>query len=292
MNPLVSVIVAAYNAEKYIGAAIKSILGQTYQHFELIIVDDASQDNTAEITKSFYDSRIKLIKHPHNAGPGKARNTAISASQGRYIAVLDADDLSMPTRLQAQVNFLESHPEVDVVGSNEYCFNSYGKIIGQLGKSHTEHHDLIRHIDRNLPFAHPTMMAKAGWLSHYRYRESYRRAQDRELFLRTYQHSKFANLPQNLYAYRLPNKVNIRNVTLSLYCNLLMRMRHWQEYGLPLRSVLLYPLTAGGKMLYYLISALLNRNIFWAHIKPLTWTEPAVQDQEWIYRCLGRIHKN
>lgn len=100
---LVSIIMPAYNAEKYIADAIKSVLKQTYPHFELIIVDDASQDRTVEIVRSFNDERIKLICHETNKGPGGARNTALEAARGRWITVLDADDWYLPNRLEVLV---------------------------------------------------------------------------------------------------------------------------------------------------------------------------------------------
>lgn len=100
MASLVSIIVPMYNAERYIGEAIKSVLDQTYPHFELIIVDDASTDRSVEIIRSFNDDRIQLIQHDKNRGPGAARNTAIEAAQGDWIAILDADDQWLPQRLE------------------------------------------------------------------------------------------------------------------------------------------------------------------------------------------------
>ncbi len=106
-NNLVSIIVPAYNTERYIADMIKSVLQQTYPHFELIIVDDASQDRTAQVVRSFSDRRIKLIQHPFNQGPGAARNTAIEAAKGKWIAILDADDQWQANRLERLVQELE-----------------------------------------------------------------------------------------------------------------------------------------------------------------------------------------
>lgn len=104
-NNLVSIIVPAYNVEKYISDMIESVLQQTYPYFELIIVDDVSTDRTAEVVQSFSDQRIKLIRHASNKGLGAARNTAIEAASGKWMAVLDADD-------QWNVNWLERLVEV------------------------------------------------------------------------------------------------------------------------------------------------------------------------------------
>jgi len=102
-NDLVSIIMPAYNAEKYIAGAITSVLQQTYPYFELIIVDDASQDRTVEIVCSFNDERIKLIRHETNQGPGGARNTALEVAKGKWVTVLDADDQYLPNRLEVLV---------------------------------------------------------------------------------------------------------------------------------------------------------------------------------------------
>jgi len=124
-NDLVSIVVPAYNAEKYIADAIESVLRQTYPYFELIIVDDASTDRTAEVVQSFSDQRIKLIRHASNKGPGAARNTAIEAASGKWMAVLDADD-------QWKANRLERLVEISLEAGNGYfvaddfmlCFDS------------------------------------------------------------------------------------------------------------------------------------------------------------------------
>jgi len=100
-NPIISIIIPSYNRAHLIGRAIKSVLNQTYQEFELIIVDDASKDNTEEIVKSFNDKRIIYIRHKTNKGAQAARNTAIYASQNEWIAFLDSDDEWLPNRLEA-----------------------------------------------------------------------------------------------------------------------------------------------------------------------------------------------
>ena len=124
-STLVSIIVPAYNAEKYIADAIESVLRQTYPYFELIIVDDASTDRTAEVVQSFSDQRIKLIRHTSNKGPGAARNTAIEAARGKWIAFLDADDQWKANRLERLVDVLNGAGEGYFVADNIlYCFDT------------------------------------------------------------------------------------------------------------------------------------------------------------------------
>jgi len=101
---LVSVIIPAYNAEKYIAGAIRSVLAQTYPYLEIIVVDDGSTDATVQVVQSFTDERIKLLRHPRNRGPGAARNTALDVAQGRWFTPLDADDEWLPERLERLVD--------------------------------------------------------------------------------------------------------------------------------------------------------------------------------------------
>lgn len=107
-NPLVSIITPAYNSERFIGEAIKSVLNQTYSNWEMIIVDDCSTDHTTELVASYHhqDPRIKLLKLEENSGPAVARNRAIDEAGGRFLAFLDSDDLWLPNKLKRQLDFM------------------------------------------------------------------------------------------------------------------------------------------------------------------------------------------
>lgn len=110
-NELVSIIMPAYNAEKYIEEAIESVIEQTYETWELIVVDDASTDGTAAIAQAFadQDKRIRLIRLLANGGVANARNVAIKNAQGRYLAFLDSDDLWLPEKLEKQIRFMQDN---------------------------------------------------------------------------------------------------------------------------------------------------------------------------------------
>mgnify|MGYP003969740401 CR=1 FL=1 len=111
MNNLISIITPSYNSSKFISQTIESVLSQTYENWEMIIVDDMSPDNSNEIIEEFIekDSRIKVIKLEKNSGPAVARNRAIKEANGRYIAFLDADDLWMPEKLEKQIKFMNEN---------------------------------------------------------------------------------------------------------------------------------------------------------------------------------------
>ncbi len=110
-TPRVSVVVAAYNAARYVGATIRSVLAQTFQDFDVVVVDDGSTDGTAEVVAAISDPRIRLLRQA-NAGPAAARNCGIFQSTGAYVAIVDADDQWTPTKLAEQVALLEAQPRV------------------------------------------------------------------------------------------------------------------------------------------------------------------------------------
>jgi glycosyltransferase involved in cell wall biosynthesis len=286
-GPLVSVIMPAYNAEQFIYPAMTSILAQTYENHELIIVDDGSTDNTYDIVRSFNDRRIILIKNHKNLNLARSLNIAIDAAKGKYICRSDADDLNMPTRLEKQLEFMESHPDIDVVGSNMYVFTPEGDFTGGIILKNT-HNDLIRHVNWFTPLPHATIMARADWMRKYKYREVYARAQDYELFLRSYRQSRFANLADCLYAVRDPERLHLEKMLHSSWDNMIMRWRHWQEYGIPIHAVLAYPLLLAARLLYYTISLVNQNSFWWGHLRQFDSKETFFIDQEWVRYCLRR----
>ena len=125
IEPLVSIIMPAYNSEKYISESIESVIKQTYQNWELLITDDKSQDSTRTIVKSYSkkDPRIKLFFNSENGGAGVARNNSIKEANGRFIAFLDADDIWLPEKLEKQINFM-------LEGEYIFTYTAYQKFKG------------------------------------------------------------------------------------------------------------------------------------------------------------------
>lgn len=121
MNELVSVIMPSYNTADYISDSIKSVISQTYQNWELIIVDDCSTDNTDDIVSYFSDNRIKYMKNKKNMGAAATRNRALREAKGEWIAFLDSDDLWLPNKLEKQINFMKDNGYV-------FSYHNYEKI--------------------------------------------------------------------------------------------------------------------------------------------------------------------
>lgn len=118
-TPLVSVVMPTYNGERFLRPAIESILGQSFRDFELLVIDDGSADRTPTILREFaaQDDRITVLTNPRNQGIAVATNRGLAAARGEYVALQDHDDISLPHRFQAQVDFLRSHPDIALVGS-------------------------------------------------------------------------------------------------------------------------------------------------------------------------------
>lgn len=201
-SPLVSVLMPAFNAEQHIAKAIESVLGQTYPHFELRILNDGSTDQTQQLIEQFDDERIVKTHLTQNKGLVHARNQLVSAAKGEYIAFLDADDIALPDRLQLQIAFLESG-KADICGGAHYSlYESSGKM--KSSKQRYSDADIRALITVCSPLCNPAVMGKAEAFKSHPYQMGKDYAEDyslwAELALAGY---RFANLRDNLITYRI-----------------------------------------------------------------------------------------
>lgn len=203
MHPLVSVLMPVYNAAPYLAESIESILNQSYDNFEFIIVDDGSTDNSKQVIKSYAakDARIKLFERS-NAGVVDALNFGLSHCRGQYIARMDADDISMKERLSFQVQFLNQNPDVGIVGSWVKLFGARNEVWHH--RQHDAHIKALM-LFKTCGFSHSSVLIKKEIYSEFSYSNSAKHVEDMELFLRIRLNSswKFANLPKILINYRV-----------------------------------------------------------------------------------------
>ena len=200
--PEVSVLIIARNAAETMGKAVQSMLNQSMGTFELLVYDDASEDDTEACIKAFSDVRIRLISGREHKGIPAARNILLREARGRYIAWLDADDWSFPQRLEQQWNYLEQNPDTDLLFSWIEVRNGGVSAVCMPADG-----DLLRAwlMFRN-PFAHSTMMARNFFAAEgLFYDETMARAQDYELYLRLAPRKQFAMLPKILVSYDARN---------------------------------------------------------------------------------------
>ena len=133
-TPQITVLMPVYNGERYLREAIESILGQTYIDFEFLIIDDGSIDNSLNIIDSYNDQRINVVRNERNIGVAASLNRGLDLAKGEYVARMDADDISYPTRLEKQVRFLDSHSEIPMVGTQTQTIDQEGKINSSYQK--------------------------------------------------------------------------------------------------------------------------------------------------------------
>lgn len=203
-QPLVSVILPVYNAEKHVAEAVQSILDQTYKNFELILIDDCSTDKSFETLQSFKDPRIKLHRNEKNQKLIYTLNKAIQLSSGEYIARMDADDISLPTRLQQQVEYLQKFKDVAVLGSQIQFIDENGVKKGKPLICVTDSARIKWRFHFGNCMNHPTVMFRKSIVDRSDfYDPEYVHAEDYELWLRLSRKYAFDNLPQVLLKYRV-----------------------------------------------------------------------------------------
>lgn len=201
INPEITVLMPVYNAEAYIDQAIESILKQTFEAYEFIIINDGSTDRSWQVILTFSDNRIVYKNHSQNQGLISTLNEGIEIAKGKYIARMDNDDISVSTRLEKQYLFMEANPEIDILGS---WFSVIGSDIKKtLPVSDAE--CKVKLLQNNV-FGHPTMFIRKDSLlrSGLKYNSSCLHAEDYRLWIDSaIKGLKFANLPEILLNYRI-----------------------------------------------------------------------------------------
>lgn len=206
--PEVSVVMPVYNSEKFLKESIESVLTQTFTDFEFIIIDDGSTDNSVEIIKSYNDSRIRLIAHKENKIHMKRQNEGLDLANGKYVAIMHSDDISMPQRFQKQVDFLNNNPNIGIVGSYWKAFDAEEYTVDVPQKPNELKALSVFHC----PFGHPTVMLRKDFLTNnnLRYDENSHYAEDYDLWVRALKHFEGANIPEVLLHYRIhKNSVSV-----------------------------------------------------------------------------------
>ncbi len=227
-GPRISVLTPAYNAEKYIGEAIESILNQTHSDFEFIIVDDCSTDRTWDIILEYAgkDPRVVPVKNENNLGIAGNRNKLLGLAKGKYIVWQDADDLSLPYRLEYQYNFMEKNEDVGICGGWLQFFNDRGNISIRKYKEKDE--DVRKTIFRFSPVSQPSSIIRKKALDEVGFYDlHYPPAEDLDMSFRIGRNHKFANLQKVVVRYRESYKgatfTQLKTMELKTFS---VRLRH------------------------------------------------------------------
>lgn len=198
--PVLTVIMPVYNGEKFLKKSIDSVLNQTFTDFILLVLNDNSSDSTADILEHYKkkDSRISIITKTKNEGPANLRNEGVEKADTEFIALLDADDIALPTRFEKQLDYLKMHPEVGVCGTWFTFFGTKDKIV----KHEVSHEALKVQFLNSCGIGNPTVMFRKSVLGNLRFEHQYVPAEDYGLWSQLIHKTQFHNLPESLLKYR------------------------------------------------------------------------------------------
>ena len=224
-SPLVSVVMSVFNAQAFLSEAVESILQQSFQDFEFVVIDDGSTDGTGDILSAAAnrDKRVRVLRQ-HNQGRAKSLNDGIGCANGKYIARMDADDIAFPNRLQKQIDFMEQNPQVGLLGGAFERINSTGQSIDIIRPPLADS-EIRSVMERHNPMCHPAVLMRRDLVvATGGYRKPLRDADDYDLWLRLAERSKLANLDQVILRYRIhPNQVSVKNARHQMFCVLAAR---------------------------------------------------------------------
>ena len=202
-TPIVTVLMPVYNGAKYLSEAIDSILNQTFQDFEFLIIDDNSNDNSVELIKQYYDSRIRLIQNTKNIGQSRTMNRGLELAQGVYVARMDQDDISLPERIEKQVIYFENHPKVGVLGCHVRIVDVELRNFNIRPRPMTNYENQWRLL-YNTSVMHPSVMfRRILFLKYGGYNNEYSPAEDYEYWSRLSQFTEIHQLPDVLMKLRI-----------------------------------------------------------------------------------------
>ena len=235
MPPVVSILMPVYKTASYLREALDSILSQTFTDFELIILNDCSPDNADEILDTYTDSRIVRYKGEKNVGLSNILNVGLGMARGEYIARMDSDDLSMPDRLQIQLDFLEAHPDIDLVSAGMQLFGAKDEVwIREQNPEKVKIEAL---------FHSPILHASSMWRrmrfeeNGLRFRQEMVPSEDYDLWTRAMAKGlKLVNLRQVLYKYRIHQAQATTRTDLTAEKDRLVQQNYLQD-TLPSLSV-------------------------------------------------------
>jgi glycosyltransferase involved in cell wall biosynthesis len=200
-QPLVSIIMSMRNSASTVGVAVRSVLMQTLRDFELIVIDNGSSDDSFAIVASFSDSRVRLIREERTSYFAVRLNQAVALCRGEFVARMDSDDICFPERLSQQVARLREDPKLDLIGCGAVVFTSGGELLGEMPVG-LDHREIVARPFVGFPLPHPTWCGRASWFRNNPYDASLEYAEDQDLLLRSFRHSKLGGLDSILLGYR------------------------------------------------------------------------------------------
>lgn len=197
-SPNVTVFIPVYNRARFVRGAIESTLAQTYGDFELLVIDDGSTDRSVEIIKSFDDPRIRLVQNEKNLGLPTTRNLGLELARGEFIALLDSDDISLPHRLERQVEFLQRHPSYAEVGAWSQRMDESGRPKPSVKLQPISAEEVRATLLFRCAMKNRSVMGRTAMMRELGYRSDFARCQDYDLHARLAERHDIGNIPEVL----------------------------------------------------------------------------------------------
>ncbi len=229
--PLLTVAIPVFNAGKYLRIAVISILRQTFQDWELLIIDDGSSDDSLDTIRDIADARIRILRDGENHGLATRLNEAVDLARGKYFARMDQDDFSYPERFASQLAFLRSHPDIDLVAVRAVAISEDDMVSGIL-PSRLHHDEICARPWLGFYLPHPTWLGHRDWFLKHRYTSPGPYfCEDQDLLLRSYADSRFATVNQVLFGYRLRSRINLRKQLKTRWTLYRIQQHHFLAAG-------------------------------------------------------------
>jgi len=279
LPPLVTIVLPVFNAGSLLELSVRSLLNQACQDWELLIIDDGSTDESVTRLTCLADPRIIVLQDGLNKGLSFRLNQGVSMARGYYFARMDHDDVCHPARLARQVEFLDAHPEVDLLATKCVTIDESDQLIGSLPLA-VQHSSICAHPWKGFLMPHPTWMGRTEWFRRHPYAvPAPYCCEDQELLLRTYSTSSFRVLPEALLAYRKRRHTSLRKLwrtRLSFCAEQVKYFSRDHDYLLIIKSIFA---TVGRLSLDFLRE--LNYQIKLPALNPLGCMLPADECSSW-----------
>jgi len=218
-GPLVTIAMPIFNGGSFLRIALASMVAQTFADWELLLIDDGSNDGAVDALPRPLDPRIRVISDGTNQGLATRLNQAITLAQGKFLARMDQDDVAHPERLERQLRYMDANPETDLLGTRCVTISEDNKVLESV-PFRQSHEDICRHPWLGFYLAHPSWLGRTAWFRQHRYADPAPfRCEDQELLLRAHAVSTYHALESPLLAYRLRDNVNpktLRRTRLAL----------------------------------------------------------------------------
>lgn len=237
-SPLLTIAMSVFNGGDKLRLAVQSVLDQSFEDWELLIIDDGSTDNTVADLESLRDPRIIVSKDSFNRGLAVRLNQAIDMARGTYFARMDHDDICHPERMAQQISYLQNHPEVDLLAAKCVTIGQDEQILGTHPFA-LEHAQICRHPWLGFHMPHPTWMGKTSWFQRYRYAQPAAfLCEDQELLLRAHEASIYQTIPAYLLAYRIREEVDLVKLARTRLALFNRQQTHFRRSGKPWFAVM------------------------------------------------------